>query len=178
MDAITLFMPLFPAPRRSCWPRPGRCRARVACALSPRGAGTGFFTVPSPYSPWCLAVRTLAEMFAGRRRRTPCSSSPPSPSPVGWGIILWVVSTPLHVLYGHGNGGRGSEPARPGVGATPAKSPPLLLGETARVTRRVAEMTRVKDVGPLRPGGARRANGPLAPGRTRSHFVPRAGRQT
>jgi len=174
MDAITLFMPLFLHLAIVLAPAvvAGLALQRLVASRSRNRLLYGAIALVTVV----LAVRTLAEMFAGGPT-DPLLVIASLASPVGWGIILWVVSTPLHVLYGHGNGGRGSEPARPGVGATPAKSPPLLLGETARVTRRVAEMKRVKDVGPLRPGGARRATVRWRPAEPLA-FVPRAGRQT
>ena len=123
-----------------------------------------------------LAVRILGEILSGGFE-DPFIVIAALAAPIGWGIILWVVSSPGHVLYGRRDGGEGSGPARTHRGATRAGAPPLLLGEAARVTRTVAETNGARDAGPGPASGSRQA-----PARWRPAiplpFVPGAGRQT
>lgn len=123
-----------------------------------------------------LAVRTLGEILSGGPE-DPFIVIAALAAPIGWGIILWVVSSPGHVLYGRRDGGEASGPARPYAGATRADAPPLLLGEAARVTRTMAEMKRARDAGPGPASGLRQATARWRPA-SPLPFVPDAGRQT
>lgn len=174
MNAITLIIPLFLhlAPVLAPAVIAGLALQRLVASRSRNRLIYGAVALVTVV----LAVRTLAEMLAGART-DPLLVIASLASPVGWGIILWVVSTPVHVLYGHGNGGRGSEPARPGAGAAPAKAPPLLLGETARVTRRLVERTPEQGTGPRPAAGSRRTAARWRPAEPLP-FVPCAGRRT
>lgn len=123
-----------------------------------------------------VAIRTLGEILSGGPADAFVVIAALS-SPIGWGIILWVVSSPGDVLYGRRHGGGPTAPARADTGPRRTRVPPLLLGEAARVTRRAAKTTGDRVAGPGPVTSPREAVGRWRPA-SPLPFVPGADRAT